>query len=50
METITESEKKLLTINLKNCICMFKETRRLNDVIERQERDIKILNDIIIEN
>lgn len=49
MNTITENEKKLLTINLKNCICMFKENRKLKDVIEQKDRDIKILNDIIYE-
>lgn len=43
-----ETKDKEVTKN--DNINLVKENRKLKDVIERQERDIKILHDIIIEN
>lgn len=40
MDALTKRERKLIKINLKNCINMFKEVREL--VAELNKKDLKI--------
>ena len=43
VKIVTENEKKLFIINLKNCISLFREIRELKRIIEIKNRNIKIL-------